>query len=259
MSDYPESFDSGLYITWHEETAEQGVNLIEVLNSKREALKDNKERLKKLSTLLDTLNTILIRAKQTSDQDTSMLKCDVMLSDQLGDDKYEDIFKSTESVIDKLWRKNKDTDDYITTLNIQERIKDLVRSSVIVSSHSYASDFCKALKDWKTKFEINAVALDDYSDISNIIVEQEAKMASGYFAYHVDVVYSDGVHIEIQIYSQLNEVWRKLSHKLYEKTRLNQDVTHGHGTSASRLVSLGHLLHLAECEAERLQSDLNVE
>ncbi|MGQ4498932.1 hypothetical protein ACUIA4_10175 [Vibrio parahaemolyticus] len=146
--------------------------------------------------------------------------------------------------------------EYICLGNIQEEIKDLVRSSVVVSSQSYARDFSQAVKDWKRKFEINDIPLENYSDIREIIVEQEAKMASGYFAYHVDVVYNDGMHIEIQIYSQLNEVWRKLSHKLYEKTRLSENIEYGHGTSASRLVSLGHLLHLAECEAERLQEDL---
>ncbi|HCD2293916.1 TPA: hypothetical protein NBK09_005315, partial [Klebsiella pneumoniae] len=119
-----------------------------------------------------------------------------------------------------------------------------------------ANDFSKALPNWKQKFQLNGIALDDFSNIREIKVEQEAKMASGYFAYHADVIYNDGIHVEIQIYSQLNEVWRGLSHKLYEKTRLQQDVEYGHGTSASRLVSLGHLLHLAECEAERLQSDL---
>lgn len=257
MVNFPEQFNAEQYIQWHEEVVENNVELVTVLQQTRDALKkNNKERLEKLLVLLDTLNTVLIRAKQTNDEDISILKCEIMLEDQLKSDRYEEIFKSTDSIIDKFWRKNKVTEDYVTTVNIKDRLKDLVRSSVVVSSQKYASDFSKALKDWKKKFEINQISLDDYSDIVEIIVEQEAKMASGYFAYHADVVYQDGVHVEIQIYSQLNEVWRQLSHKLYEKTRLNQDVTHGHGTSASRLVSLGHLLHLAECEAERLQSDL---
>ncbi|HHQ4759225.1 nucleotidyltransferase family protein [Aeromonas hydrophila] len=255
MPNFPEEFDSEQYVQWHRSTVED-IDLIAYLDQTRDELKGNKSRLEKLLTLLDSLNTVLIRAKQTNDEDTSILKCEIMLEDQLQGDRYEEIFKSTDSIIDKLWRKNKDTEDYVKTDNIKERLKDLVRSSVVVSSHKYASDFSKALKDWRRKFEINNIPLGDYTDISRIIVEQEAKMASGYFAYHADVIYTDGVHVEIQIYSQLNEVWRKLSHKLYEKTRLNQDVAHGHGTSASRLVSLGHLLHLAECEAERLQSDL---
>lgn len=253
---YPDNYDFERYVRWHEEHAETSVDLVDKLTQDRESLKENRVRLKNLSELLSTLNTLLIRAKQTDGQDISILKCEILLEEQLNSDKYDDVFKSVESIVDKLWRKNKEAQDHITTGNIQSRIKDLVRSSVIVSSHSYASDFSKALKDWKRKFEINEISLEKYADIQEIVVEQEAKMASGYFAYHADVVYTDGVHVEIQIYSQLNEVWRKLSHKLYEKTRLNEGVEHGHGTSASRLVSLGHLLHLAECEAERLQSDL---
>ena len=255
MANFPEKFDAEQYVQWHN-TVVEDVDLIFYLEQARNELKSNKERLEKLLTLLDSLNTVLIRAKQTNGEDTSILKCEIMLEEQLKGDRYEEIFKSTGSIIDKLWRKNKDTENYVKTDNIKERLKDLVRSSVVVSSHKYASDFSNALKDWKRKFQINNIPLGNYNDITEITVEQEAKMASGYFAYHVDVIYEDGVHVELQIYSQLNEVWRKLSHKLYEKTRLNQDVAHGHGTSASRLVSLGHLLHLAECEAERLQSDL---
>ncbi len=255
MANFPEKFDAEQYVQWHN-TVVEDVDLIFYLEQARNELKSNKERLEKLLTLLDSLNTVLIRAKQTNGEDISILKCEIMLEDQLKGDRYEEIFKSTGSIIDKLWRKNKDTENYVKTDNIKERLKDLVRSSVVVSSHKYASDFSNALKDWKRKFQINNIPLGNYNDITEITVEQEAKMASGYFAYHVDVIYEDGVHVELQIYSQLNEVWRKLSHKLYEKTRLNQDVAHGHGTSASRLVSLGHLLHLAECEAERLQSDL---
>ncbi|HBI7859350.1 TPA: hypothetical protein K8220_004185, partial [Escherichia coli] len=196
------------------------------------------------------------RAKRTADVDVSSYKCEILLDTQLSTGKYDDIFKSTTSIIDKLWRKNRNTTNYVKTTNIKENIKDLARSSVILSTHKFANDFSKALPNWREKLEWNHVALDDFSNIIEIKVEQEAKMASGYFAYHADVIYDDGFHVEIQIYSQLNEVWRGLSHKLYEKTRLQQDVEYGHGTSASRLVSLGHLLHLAECEAERLQKEL---
>jgi ppGpp synthetase/RelA/SpoT-type nucleotidyltranferase len=96
----------------------------------------------------------------------------------------------------------------------------------------------------------------DFQDIQKISPKEEAKMANGYFAYHVDVLYKDGLRIEIQIFSKMSEIWRHLSHKLYEKVRLGEDVKWGHGTAASRLVSLGHLLHLAECEVEFLKSSM---
>ncbi|EET5293092.1 hypothetical protein JRC10_25425 [Escherichia coli] len=250
----PYNFDQ--YVAWHNQIVEPDMNIIDELTILMNSLKQNRDRFEKLAQLLDHLNTILLRAKRTADVDVSSYKCEILLDTQLSTGKYDDIFKSTTSIIDKLWRKNRNTTNYVKTTNIKENIKDLARSSVILSTHKFANDFSKALPNWREKLEWNHVALDDFSNIIEIKVEQEAKMASGYFAYHADVIYDDGFHVEIQIYSQLNEVWRGLSHKLYEKTRLQQDVEYGHGTSASRLVSLGHLLHLAECEAERLQKEL---
>lgn len=252
----PRPYDFARYVEWHNQHVEPGINLINELQLLMESLKQNKDRFEKLAQLLDHLHTVLLRAKQTADHDTSSYKCEILLSTQVRTEKYDDVFKSINSIVDKLWRKNNDTSEYVKTTNIKQNIKDLARSSVILSTHNFANDFSKALPNWRQKFQINQIPLEDYNDISEIKVEQEAKMASGYFAYHADVIYTDGFHVEIQIYSQLNEVWRGLSHKLYEKTRLLQDVEYGHGTSASRLVSLGHLLHLAECEAERLQREL---
>lgn len=252
----PNPYNFEHYVAWHNQVVEPETNIIDELTVLMNSLKQNRDRFEKLAQLLDHLNTVLLRAKQTADVDVSSYKCEILLSTQLSTGKYDDIFKSHNSIIDKLWRKNRNTTNYVKTTNIKENIKDLARSSVILSTHKFANDFSKALPNWRQKLELNHIALDDFANISEIKVEQEAKMASGYFAYHADVIYVDGFHVEIQIYSQLNEVWRGLSHKLYEKTRLQQDVEYGHGTSASRLVSLGHLLHLAECEAERLQRDL---
>lgn len=253
---FPNPYNFEQYVLWHNQEVEPGSDIITEINSIMEALKQNRDRFEKLAQLLENLNAVLLRAKQTADEDVSSYKCEIQLTTQLSPDQYNSIFKSPESIIDKLWRKNKDTTDFTTSQNIKRNIKDLARSSIIMSTHNFANDFSKALPNWRQKFELNNIPLDDFANITEIKVEQEAKMASGYFAYHADVIYDDGIHVEIQIYSQLNEVWRGLSHKLYEKTRLHQDVEYGHGTSASRLVSLGHLLHLAECEAERLQSDL---
>jgi ppGpp synthetase/RelA/SpoT-type nucleotidyltranferase len=83
------------------------------------------------------------------------------------------------------------------------------------------------------------------------------KMASGYFAYHGQVDFASGLIIEIQIYSSLMKSWRKLSHKLYEKARVRTKAKQlDYGTTETRLISLGHLLHLAECELTRLDNEL---
>ena len=82
------------------------------------------------------------------------------------------------------------------------------------------------------------------------------KMASGYFAYHILITFSDNIIIEVQIFSSIIKKWRELSHTLYEITRVNQ-LNPEFGSKESRLISLGHLFHLAECEIERLQQEFN--
>ncbi|EME4038002.1 hypothetical protein [Morganella morganii] len=267
--EFPQSYNFDSYIAWHNEHVDNKVDLKVFLEEKREYLKNNwVVRLKALSELLNYTHSILMNISETMEGDISMLKCDIMLEKQLNNDiqdelvssdRYDSIFKSVDSIVNKVWRKNKKRKDgFLGVDSIDTEIKDLIRSSVIVNSHGYARDYCKVLKAWHTNLGKYPQPPDrDYSDIDDIFIEQEAKMASGYFAYHADVIYKDGSHVEIQIYTQLNDIWRKLSHKLYERTRLSEDIEYGHGTSASRLVSLGHLLHLAECEAERLQVELN--
>lgn len=81
-------------------------------------------------------------------------------------------------------------------------------------------------------------------------------MASGYFAYHGLIKFKSGLLVELQIYSSLTNNWRKLSHKLYEKVRLNPKKNIDFGTSEARLISLGHLFHLVECELKRLEEEI---
>jgi ppGpp synthetase/RelA/SpoT-type nucleotidyltranferase len=86
--------------------------------------------------------------------------------------------------------------------------------------------------------------------------EPEMKMASGYFAYHGLVCFKSGFIVEVQIYSALMSEWRKLSHLLYERVRLEPIAQYEFGSPESRLVSLGHALHLAECEIMRLHQEI---
>jgi hypothetical protein len=58
------------------------------------------------------------------------------------------------------------------------------------------------------------------------------------------------------MYSALMSEWRKLSHLLYERVRLEPIPQHEFGSKESRLISLGHALHLAECEIQRLRQEL---
>jgi ppGpp synthetase/RelA/SpoT-type nucleotidyltranferase len=83
------------------------------------------------------------------------------------------------------------------------------------------------------------------------------KMASGYFAYHGLIRFSSGHVVEVQIYSALMSEWRKLSHLLYERVRVEPITQHEFGSKETRLISLGHALHLAECEIQRLSHEID--
>jgi ppGpp synthetase/RelA/SpoT-type nucleotidyltranferase len=88
--------------------------------------------------------------------------------------------------------------------------------------------------------------------IASIHFGPEMKMESGYFAYHGLVRFKSGLVVEVQIYSELMRQWRRLSHSLYERARVEGIQKYEFNSKESRLISLGHLLHLAECQLEQL-------
>ncbi|MGQ4498933.1 hypothetical protein ACUIA4_10180 [Vibrio parahaemolyticus] len=103
---FPKIYEFNQYVHWHEENIEEDRGLVDKLSQFRDSLKEKRERLQNLSELLSKLNTVLIRAKQTDDQDISILKCEILLEEQLIGENYDHIFKSVDSIVDKLWRKN---------------------------------------------------------------------------------------------------------------------------------------------------------
>jgi ppGpp synthetase/RelA/SpoT-type nucleotidyltranferase len=95
-----------------------------------------------------------------------------------------------------------------------------------------------------------------FSLIQDIRIDEEAKPSSGYFAYHCQVTLDGGNTVEVQIYSSISEAWRSISHRLYEKSRIGVSPYLAPGSSEARLISLGHLLHLAENELDRLMREI---
>lgn len=259
MSVFPETYSKQAYLQWHNMVVEPDGDLETNIDAIMTQLKEEgKERLSKLANILSQLNSFQLLKRKTNSEDISDADTDIQLMDAIQSPAYDGLFKSTDSIIDKLWRKNKllGPDTYVTSKNIRSEIGDLVRTSIVTSTFSYAESFSTAMIYWKDIAEQAKIDPTDFQNIQKISPKEEAKMANGYFAHHVDVLYNDGLRIEIQIYSKMSEIWRHLSHKLYEKVRLGEDVKWGHGTAASRLVSLGHLLHLAECEVEFLKSSM---
>lgn len=255
---FPEIYNNENYIAWHESYFPDDNNLNSRINELRESLKkDLREDLEFITELLYYI--VPSCNKEYNIHFDANFEYSIPLREALSDSsnkKYELLFKSTESIINKLWRKNK-KEHSVCFKNITFEMTDLVRTEIVCSTLSACEFISKRLKleninlpaDYHLKKKLE-------EKVVNITFEPEMKMASGYFAYHGLVELKSGISIEIQIHSSLMANWRKLSHKLYERVRLNPIEKHDFGPSESRLISLGHLLHLAECEVERLEREI---
>lgn len=256
---FPTKYDRQEYITWHENHFPNDRNFEQKLKTFREQLMiETKEDLIFISNFVQSVISITSHSYQINH--SSLLNAEFPLVSVLMQKKqgveYELLFKSEESIINKLWRKNR-TGEEVELSNIKEKVTDLVRAEIITST----LESCKFLAK---HLEFNNVYLHDKKQekefkekINDILFEPEMKMASGYFAYHGIISCHSGLQIELQIYSTLMKVWRKLSHKLYEKARVRTvPKLLDYGTTETRLISLGHLLHLAECELTNLEKEL---
>lgn len=255
---YPQTFDKATYIAWHENKFPEDSKLENKLDALRKDLvKDLREDLKFLADLLYYLIPACNNEYKIQHNTEFQFQIPlVSILDEPSSLQYELIFKSTDSIINKMWRKNKE-EETLNLGNITQNINDLVRTEVICSTLAACEFISKrlALKNINLPPDYHLKQTLD-EKVHDIIFEPEMKMSSGYFAYHGLAKLKNGISIEIQIYSALTSNWRKLSHKLYDKVRLKPIEKHDFGTSESRLISLGHLLHLAECEVERLEKEI---
>lgn len=254
---YPQVFNDIEYTKWHESKFPQDKPLSEKITNLRNGLITNaKDNLDLLARIIEYKTSYCSNEYQTSKKvkvtyDTPLLEA---LNDLRGN-KYQLIFKSKESIINKLWRKNKNQDKTISLENLSQEITDLIRTEIISSTLDSAKFLAERFESSNPNIYESKLQEQFNSKIDLIKFEPEMKMASGYFAYHGLVHFKDGMKIEIQIYSSLMKQWREMSHILYEKIRLKPQEIYEYGTSESRLISLGHLLHLAECEIQRLQEE----
>ena len=139
--------------------------------------------------------------------------------------------------------------------NIQEHLTDLVRTDVAATtldSARFLAERMNALPAIIYEPKVRK-AFDDA--VASISFGPEMKMESGYFAYHGLVRFRNGLVVEVQIYSELLRQWRRISHHLYERARIEGKQLHEFNSKESRLISLGHLLHVAECELQRLAAE----
>lgn len=269
--EFPQSYNKEEYVLWHEKSFSEDENLIEEINKLRDELKiHHKNELMGLANFLTTAigrftsknPHYFEKSKEKIDSPffTTMSEISTIEDNEAlkTNKEYDLVFKSSSSIINKLWRINKECKDkekeLISLKLLKENINDLVRASVV----------CPTLFQCK-KFVDYLISVDqtfgDYNKefhekISKINVTPEMKMASGYFAYHGNIKLKSGLVTEIQFYSKLTETWRELSHLIYEKERIRPSNVFEFNTVQSRMISLGHLLHLAECEIESLSDQI---
>jgi len=170
--------------------------------------------------------------------------------------RYDDLFKSIPSVVNKMWRKAEDNGPTVTIGNVLESITDMIRTDVRTETLDGAQFLARRMNDLPALLYDEQINAEYQNRVISTSFEPEMKMASGYFAYHGLVRFKSGFIVEVQIYSALMSEWRKLSHLLYERVRLEPIAQYEFGSPESRLVSLGHALHLAECEIMRLHQEI---
>ena len=255
----PPKYDRHDYITWHENHFPNDQNFEQKLRDFREKLMtEAKDDLEFISNFVQSVISMASHSYQVdhgSSLNAEFPLLNILIQKKLGAE-YELLFKSEESIINKLWRKNRIGDE-VELANIKANITDLVRTEIITPTLESCKFLARRLEHRNIYLPDKKQEKEFKEKIDGISFEPEMKMASGYFAYHGIISCKSGLQIEVQIYSTLMKVWRKLSHKLYDKARIRTaPKLLDYGTTETRLISLGHLLHLAECELTRLDDEL---
>lgn len=166
--------------------------------------------------------------------------------------------KPTDSIINKMWRitKKEDSLNPIGLNDLKSRMKDLIRFAIKTDTLYQCDIIAK---------ELDKLNSDEYKDkykfyfdhlLRRVWLDAEMKTSTGYFAYHFYFELTIGVIVEIQIYSTISNSWRTLSHKIYEQIRDELEFQYQFNDIHTRIISIGHLLYLAECELHNLEQEL---
>jgi len=251
---YPGKFDKEQYISWHKEHIEN-IDIIYDIEKIQDEITnfffdDDK---KVLSDLFQFINEVIriskIRRKNINFEIVPEYPKNINEFKR----KY---LKTTDSIINKLWRKNQ-SEPKIKIGDIKDNIKDLVRFSIKVDSLKSAETIANILSDKPILLENSPDCKSLFeNNLEKVVVDNEMKMSSGYFAYHCYFYFKDSCIIEIQLFSELSNYWRKMSHNIYEKVRVNDSEDMKFNDINSRVISIGHMLYLAECELYNIENEL---
>jgi ppGpp synthetase/RelA/SpoT-type nucleotidyltranferase len=251
---FPESFAIDSYSAWHKVSFPGDDPLPTKIDALRKELAANsQDQLTALAQVL-TYATNYCRNEYQQEK-RNPTDYHFSLSDALGagtgSAAYDLLFKSADSIINKLWRKNRGA-PVVHLGNIREHLTDLVRTDISATTLDSAAFLARRFNAFPGIIYESKVRNAFDSLIGAIDFAPEMKMESGYFAYHGLVRFKSGLTVEVQIYSELMRQWRRLSHHLYERARVEGRQKHEFNSKESRLISLGHLLHLAECQLQQL-------
>lgn len=252
---FPKIFDIEEYLHWHQRELEEGVNVLDFISNLQKETTEyffhNDGKL--FNDLFGFINESI---RISTIRRTSI---DFGFAPEKPKNKFEfsqRYLKTTHSIINKLWRKNKENKN-IKTENIKSEIKDLVRFSIKVDSLKSAEVIARVLSDKSLLCGNSDKCKSFFQDtIEKIDIDNEMKMSSGYFAYHCYFHFNNSIIVEVQIFSELSNYWRKMSHSLYEKVRINSNESMQFNDIDSRIISIGHMLYLAECELYNIEEIL---
>jgi hypothetical protein len=140
--------------------------------------------------------------------------------------RYFDLFKTVPSIVNKMWRKA-DDEPRVTLSNILQSITDLIRTDVRTETLDGAQFLAHRM-----------------NDLPGLLYNEELRAQY------------EGRVTSISFEPEMKSEWRKLSHQRYEQVRLEPIAKHEFASPEARLISLGHALHLAECEIMRLRQEI---
>lgn len=267
MTIFPNTFNKDEYINWHQEFFPQDNNFEAKLDSILSNLYTGQlENLRITGQALEV--ALRVGQREYLNEIRNSIQYQLPMAEKvvgvnesnlLNREDYLNLFKSKSSIIDKLWRKNK-REQVVNLDNLTIHLSDIMRTEIIGPSLNSCQFLMRRINidTISTYIQVNTELLEEFvNTVEEINFEPEMKMDSGYFAYHGEIKFKDGHRLELQIHSELSKSWKKLSHKVYEKNRLGTTEQRlEFSTTHSRLISLGHLLHLAECEFARLEKEI---
>jgi hypothetical protein len=257
---YPQTYTEDAYIAWHEQEFPADAPLKDKLTNIRESLKNSAlGNLKVLDELLQYMRDYA--TKEYNFHKDAMILYTIPLSTAVIDPaqpSYDALFKPVESTINKLWRLNRQRPaaNRIQLATLTSNIFDLVRTNITAATLDSAGFLSERIGKGLAIIHDHALLSKLKPEIVSIESDPNMQMDKGYFAYHGRANFTSDLIVEIQIFSGITTHWRKLNHIFYEVVRSKPMEVYNFGQTETRLISLGHMLHLAECEIARLENEL---